>query len=129
MRLRAVIPQLRTTDLEGTIRFHVERLGFQLAFRFGDFYAGIQAGPQLFHLKLVDAPDPCIAAVQAGDHFHLYFEVEDAGAAEAELRQRGVVPIREAQDTPWQTREFIIRDDQGHILYFGAPRAAAGETA
>jgi hypothetical protein len=23
-------------------------------------------------------------------------------------------------ETPWKTREFAIRDDQGHILYFGS---------
>ncbi len=44
MNVRTVIPQLRTTDLEGSIAFHVGRLGLALAFRYGDFYAGIRAG-------------------------------------------------------------------------------------
>lgn len=120
MDVRSVIPQLRTTDLEGSIAFHVDRLGFALAFRYGDFYAGIRAGGQEYHLKLVDRPDPGIAEVTAGDHFHLYFEVEEAAAAAEALRGRGVALVRGIRDTDWGTREFVVRDDQGHTLYFGA---------
>lgn len=120
MKVRAVIPQLRTTDLEGSIAFHVERLGFALAFQYGDFYAGIRAGRQEYHLKRVDGPDPGIAEVAAGHHFHLYFEVEDADVAATALRGRGLILLREPHDTDWGTREFLVRDDQGHTLYFGA---------
>jgi catechol 2,3-dioxygenase-like lactoylglutathione lyase family enzyme len=123
MVVRAVIPQLRTTDLEGSIAFHVERLGFALAFRHGDFYAGIRAGQQEYHLKLADRPDPGIAEVTAGDHFHLYFEVEDVAACAEALRGRGVALVRDLHETDWGTREFVVRDDQGHTLYFGAPRS------
>src|SRR4030095_3259610 len=48
-----VIPQLRTTDLAGSIRFYTEKVGFTLELQYEDFYAGIRAGSQLFHLKLV----------------------------------------------------------------------------
>jgi hypothetical protein len=30
--------------------------------------------------------------------------------------------VREVHDTPWNTREFVIKDDQGHTLYFGEHR-------
>jgi catechol 2,3-dioxygenase-like lactoylglutathione lyase family enzyme len=120
--VRGVIPQLRTTDLDASIRFYVESLGFALAFRHGDFYAGIAAGPHLFHLKLADAPDRSIADVAAGEHFHLYVEVTDAPALAAVLRQRGVQLVREPHATAWGTIEFVIRDNQGHTLYFGSPR-------
>jgi catechol 2,3-dioxygenase-like lactoylglutathione lyase family enzyme len=123
MEVRAVIPQLRTTDLEGSIAFHVERLGFALAFRYGDFYAGIQAGRQEYHLKLADQPDPGIAEVAASGHFHLYFAVENAMACAEALRDRGVALLHDLHDTDWGTQEFVVRDDQGHTLYFGAPRS------
>ena len=76
MTITGAIPQLRTTDLAASIRFYTERLGLTLEFRYEDFYAGIRAGDQLFHLKPV-------------------------------------------HDTAWNTREFVVRDDQGHTLYFG----------
>ena len=54
MGIARVIPQLRTTDLAGSIRFYIEKVGFTLDFQYEDFYAGIRAGGQVFHLKLAD---------------------------------------------------------------------------
>ena len=54
MKIQSVTPQLRTTDLAGSIRFYTEILGFELAFQYQDFYAGICAGEHAFHLKLVE---------------------------------------------------------------------------
>ena len=63
MRTTQVVAQLRTTDLDGTIRFYTDVLGFDVAFRYEDFYAGIRAGDQVFHLKLEDEKDPSIEFV------------------------------------------------------------------
>jgi catechol 2,3-dioxygenase-like lactoylglutathione lyase family enzyme len=81
MRVSRVIAQLRTTDLEGSIGFYTTKLGFTLAFQYEDFYAGIRAGSQLFHLKLADEKDPSIEFVDRGEHFHLYLETNDAVAS------------------------------------------------
>lgn len=119
MKVREVIPQLRTTDLAGSIRFWTETVGLDLAFRYEDFYAVIRAGARLFHLKLADTPDPSIGFVADEDHFHLYLDVEDVGAAASSLAARGVALVKPLCETPWGTREFTIRDDQGHTIYFG----------
>ncbi len=121
MSPRAAIAQLRTTDLEASIQFYTKVLGFTLAFRFGDFYAGVKAGEQMVHLKLVDAPDPGLAAVASGEHFHLYIEVDDADGYAARLEQVGVSVVSQPQDKPWGMREFVVRDDQGHTLFCGGP--------
>jgi catechol 2,3-dioxygenase-like lactoylglutathione lyase family enzyme len=117
--ISGIIPQLRTTDLAGSVQFYTDKLGFALEFQYEDFYAGIRAGQQVFHLKLVDDKDPSIDFVDRGDHFHLYFETDDAAAAAAGLRRNGVTLVKDLHETPWGTREFVIRDDQGHTLYFG----------
>jgi catechol 2,3-dioxygenase-like lactoylglutathione lyase family enzyme len=117
MKITAVTPQLRTTDLDASIRFYTEALGMQLAFKYQDFYAGICAGAQTFHLKLVDEPDPSIDFVRAGEHVHLYLEVDGVAAAAAELKAKGVSLRRDVHETPWQTREIVLEDDQGHTLY------------
>lgn len=124
MRISQVIPQLRTTDLEASVRFYTEAVGFALEFRYEDFYAGIRAGDRVFHLKRVDEADPSIAFVDAGDHFHLYFEADDVEAVAEGLQQNGVRLVRPVHDTPWGTRELVIADDQGHTLYFGQPLPA-----
>ena len=119
MTPRSAIAQLRTTDLDATIRFYTEVVGLRLAFRYGDFYAGLQAGEQLIHLKRSDAPDPSIAFVAAGDHLHLYLDTEDAHALAASVEAKGVALARPVHETPWGRREFWLRDDQGHTLCFG----------
>ena len=119
MAISSVITQLRTTNLGQSIRFYSEKVGLTLEFQYEDFYAGIRAGNQLFHLKLVDETDPSIEFVDKGDHFHLYFETDDAQAAADALKRNGVRLVKDVHDTPWGTREFAIKDDQGHTLYFG----------
>jgi catechol 2,3-dioxygenase-like lactoylglutathione lyase family enzyme len=124
MRIFGLIPQLRTTSLADSIRFYTEKLGFTLVFRYEDFYAGIRAGEQVFHLKQVDEIDPSVADVEHGGHFHLYLQTDDVNGAAEVLKRNGVKIVRDVHDTSWGTREFVIRDDQGHTLYFGEARSA-----
>ena len=122
MHIVNIIPQLRTTDLAESIGFYTTQLGFTLEFQYEDFYAGVRAGEHVIHLKLVDDMDPSIAFVAREEHFHLYLKTDDVVAAADRLRSTGVHIEREVQETPWGTREFAIRDNQGHTLYFGQPR-------
>ena len=119
MHFIGVVPQLRTTDLAASIRFYTDTLGLALEFQYEDFYAGIRAGSQRFHLKLVDDVDPSVEYVDHGDHFHLYLEVDNAAEVADAVTRKGVRLVRAVTDTPWGTREFIIKDNQGHTLYVG----------
>ena len=122
MQISGAIPQLRTTDLAASVRFYTSTVGLTLAFQYEDFYAGIRAGGQTFHLKLVDERDPSIDFVERGEHFHLYLETDDAVAAASSLKSKDVRFVKDVHDTPWGTREFAVKDDQGHTLYFGQAR-------
>ena len=126
MTITRAIAQLRTTNLDASIRFYVERLGMKLDFRHKDFYAGIDADGQAFHLKRVDEPDPSVADVREGGHFHLYFDTDDVATLAHSFERRGVRPVAGLHDTPWGTREFVVEDDQGHTLYFGQALAHTG---
>jgi catechol 2,3-dioxygenase-like lactoylglutathione lyase family enzyme len=119
MAISGVIAQLRTTDLNSSIRFYTTKLGLQLEFQYQDFYAGIRAGNQVFHLKRVDQKDPSIEFVEDGEHFHLYLETSDVAATAATLKANGLSLVKDVHDTPWGTREIVIKDDQGHTLYLG----------
>ena len=114
-----VITQLRTTDLAASIRFYTAKLGLTLEFQHQDFYAGIRAGSQVFHLKLVDERDPSIDFVEHGGHFHLYFETDDAEATAEALKGKGLSLVQDVHETAWGTKELVLKDDQGHTLYFG----------
>lgn len=122
MQIAKIVAQLRTTDLAASIDFYTTRLGFTLAFQYEDFYAAVQAGNHVVHLKLVDEKDPSIDFVTAGGHLHLYLETDDIVVAADAVKRSGVALEQDVHETPWGTREFVIRDDQGHTLYFGERR-------
>ena len=119
MEISRVTPQLRTTDLSASIEFFTEKLGFVFEFQYEDFYAGVRCGQYVVHLKLVDEPDPSIEFAARDEHFHLYLESPDVNAAAESLERSGVRILKPAHDTAWGTRECVIEDNVGHILYFG----------
>jgi predicted enzyme related to lactoylglutathione lyase len=112
MTITSAISQLRAMDLTESIRFYTTVVGLTLEFQYEDSYAGIRAVNSVFHLKLVDE----------GDHFHLYLETDDAAAAAAALKRNGVHVVKDVHETAWGTREFVIKDNQGHTIYFGEHR-------
>jgi catechol 2,3-dioxygenase-like lactoylglutathione lyase family enzyme len=121
MAITSISPQLRTTDIASSIRFYTEKLGFSLEFNYENFYAGVSAGDQVIHLKLVDEPDPSIPYVEHGGHLHLYIGVEGVQQFADRLKASGVPLVKHVHETPWSTREVVVHDDQGHTLYFGEP--------
>jgi catechol 2,3-dioxygenase-like lactoylglutathione lyase family enzyme len=125
MLITSITPQRRTRDLDASIRFYTEKGGLALEFRHADFYAGIRAGDQVFHLKRIDSPDPSIALVQAGDHLHPYLGTHNVDAVAEMLKHNGVTLDREPTHTPWHAHELAFLDDQGHTIYVGQKEAAA----
>ena len=123
MEIEELVPQLRTTDLKRAIRFHTGKLGFVLAFRHQDFYAGVSSGDRMIHLKLVDDPDPGIDFVRRGHHLHVHVGVRDIHAAFRQVQEAGVKIIEGISDRPWGMTEFVIEDPDGHTLYFGSAPA------
>ena len=107
MRSSSAIAQLRTADLAASIQFYTTQVGLSLDFQFQDLYAGIRAGDQLFHLKLVDEKDPSIEFVAKGEHFHLYLETDDAEATADAFKRNGVRLVKAVHDTAWGTRELV----------------------
>tara|TARA_B100001179_G_C18348089_1_gene299576 strand:+ start:71 stop:445 length:375 start_codon:yes stop_codon:yes gene_type:complete len=118
MTVIEAIPQIRTTNIEESIDFYVDKLGFDLDFRYDDFYAGIKAGNSRIHLKLANEKDPSISFVKQGNHVHLYFFARDTPAIARELKTKGVSLLSEPHDTDYSKNEFKLEDNQGHTLYF-----------
>ena len=118
-RLVNIAPQFLVLDLQAACAFYAEKLGFRVAFTFGDFYAGVERDGIRIHLKLSDEPDLSRHAKQHDDHLDAFITVDDVASLYAEYQDRGVMFAQPLETKPWGTREFVVWDNSGFILHFG----------
>lgn len=113
-RITQMSPQLRVTDVERSIEFYTKQLGFELEFRYEDFYAGIIKDGYSIHLKLTDQPK---AQKQQDDDasLELMFSVEHIQDLYKELPNRAVQIIQPLRQMPYGS-EFYIADPDGNVI-------------
>ena len=102
-----ISPQFIVADLEKSIKFYTEELGFEVSFRYGSFYAGILRDGQSIHLK----------AAGGEQNLDILCAVEGIDALYEDLESRSVDVTQPLRDMPYG-REFYIADPDGHIIGF-----------
>lgn len=114
----AAEPQLFVTDMAAAIAYYTGRLGFSLAFSYGEpaFYTQVARGGARLNLRSTDGPigfraeeiDALSATLTVDDAKSLFLEFQQAGAS---FQQ----PLR---TEPWGARTFIVADPDGNLLCF-----------
>ena len=108
------VPILACTDIDETISFYVDRLGFEREWVWGDppEDGGVRRGEvQLYFMR-----NPALAETSAGREVMLF--VEDVDTMHAEHVRRGAPMISPLRDEPWGLREYSVADLHGHRLRF-----------
>ena len=115
--LGGVTPILRVADLDASIAYYVERLGFTLQWR-DDPVASV-------------GRDRTTIMLCEGDQGHagtwLWISAKDVDALWAELGERGALRRHPPTNYPWESRECQVTDPDGHVLRFGS-ESKAGES-
>jgi len=120
-RIHGLEPVLIVRDMDATINFYTEILGFDLDFTYGEpinhaavSWGDWSGGKVTVQLSL--APQDC----EALPYSQLYF-FTDARIDELfqSFTAKGVEVVSEVKDFPWGMREFAIRDPEGPLLRFG----------
>lgn len=112
----AAEPQLFTRDLAAAVDFYCGRLGFDLAFRYGEppFYAQVARGGARLNLRLSphrpDRPEP--------DALAATLTVDDAAALCREFEGSGVAFHQPLRREPWGAETFIVADPDGNLIGF-----------
>jgi catechol 2,3-dioxygenase-like lactoylglutathione lyase family enzyme len=119
--LLAAEPQLFSLDLDRSRAFYAERLGFTVAFSYGEppFYMQVARDGARLNLRHAEGPvfdagfrdrepDPLSATLTVDDAKALFIEFQQSGA---DFQQ----PLR---DEPWGARTFIVRDPDGNLICF-----------
>ncbi len=110
---------LAVSDIRAAVEFYTSKLGFWLAFTWGDppSMAGVNLGSvQIFLEQGTPSPQGC----------SVYFVIGDADELYQFHRANGVAIAEPIDDRPWGLRDYTVRDLYGYHLTFGHHRLSAG---
>jgi uncharacterized glyoxalase superfamily protein PhnB len=119
--IRQIAPQFFTVNLPATLAYYKDALGFQCLGTWHDppVYAIVARDEHRIHFRFADPPIPN-PDKYADELLDAYLFIEDADVLYAEYAARGVEFTRPLGDTPWNSREFVVKDCDGRLLAFGA---------
>ncbi len=113
-------PQLYVGDIAAALGFYQRKLGFVVAFSYGDppFYAQVFRGGARLNLRHVDAP-PIDPEMREKDQLlAATITLDKAGPLFAEYQAAGVDFAQTLRAEPWGARTFIVRDPDGNLILF-----------
>ena len=116
-KIKKMSPQFVVADIDRSIEFYTKKLGFDIDFRYEDFYVGIIKDGFSIHLKtgqpLVDERQ------QKKDHEHLdiTFSVEEIEYLYEEFSSQPAKVIQPLREMPYG-KEFYISDPDGYLIAF-----------
>ena len=116
-----IVPVFFALDLPATIAWYAKTLGFDCRGTWQDppIHAIVARDQHAIHFRCAEPPT-ANPEKYADELLDACLSVENADELYAEFAARGVTFAREPGDTPWGTREFVIRDCDGRLLAFGA---------
>ncbi|MEQ8179502.1 MAG: VOC family protein [Amphiplicatus sp.] len=114
-------PQLFVSDLDAACRFYGEKLGFRVAFSYGEppFYAQIFRDGARLNLRKVAGPvfDSGFLAREQGA-LAATLTLDDAKPLFLEFQGAGVTFRQTLKTEPWGARTFIVEDPDGNLICF-----------
>jgi len=119
--IRQIAPQFFATDLPATLAYYREKLGFDCLGTWQDppVYAIVARDQHRINFRCAEPPAPN-PDKYADELLDAYLSVEDVDGLYSEYTGRGVEFTRALADTPWRSREFVVKDCDGRLLAFGA---------
>ena len=119
-----LMPQLPVTDIDRSIAYYQDALGFRLAWLTADGSQAALGSGAIETLLLVawasDSPPPPQSA---------YVYVEDPDALCAEYQQAGADIVESVASRPYGMRDFVVRDPDGHRFTLGRGEERLREVA
>ena len=118
--IRHIAPQFFTTDLPPTLAYYQDKLGFECLSTWQDppVYAIVARDQQQIHFRCAEPPVPNPDKYE-DELLDAYVFVEDVDRLYSEYCARGVDCPRALDNTPWNSREFVVKDCDGRLVAFG----------
>jgi catechol 2,3-dioxygenase-like lactoylglutathione lyase family enzyme len=116
-KIKKMSPQLLVTDLNNSIAFYTEKLGFELEFRYEDFYAGIIRDGCSIHLKSGKPSMEERKNKRENNDLDIVFSVENVELLYEEFLKKSIDIVQPLCDRPYG-KEFYIADPDGYIFAY-----------
>ncbi len=116
-RIKKMSPQFLVSDIEHSIEFYIDKLGFELEFQYEDFYAGIIKDGCSIHLKSGKPLSEERKSKRENNDLDIVFSVEAVEELYKEFMNKSVEIIQPLCDRPYG-KEFYVADPDGYILAF-----------
>jgi catechol 2,3-dioxygenase-like lactoylglutathione lyase family enzyme len=117
-------PQLFVADMARSLDFYVAKLGFEIAFSYGEppFYAQVFRQGARLNLRhsIMPAFDPAFTKAE-GDPLSATIALDDAKPLFLEYEGKSVDFQQRLRTEPWGARTFIVRDPDGNLICFAGP--------
>jgi catechol 2,3-dioxygenase-like lactoylglutathione lyase family enzyme len=115
--IKTMSVQLVVADVDRSYAFYTKTLGFDLDFRYEDFYIGIKKGHYSIHLKSGNPSIEERKTKRENEDLDLVFSVNGIENLYAELSGKAFEVIQPLREMPYG-KEFYIGDPDGYILGF-----------
>ena len=116
-KIKKMSPQLVVTNLENAISFYTEKLGFELEFRYEDFYAGIIKDGCSIHLKCGNPKGDERKSKRENNDLDIVFSVEHVEELYEQFLKKSIEIVQPLCERPYG-REFYIADPDGYIFAY-----------
>ena len=121
-----ISPFFIVRDVAAAFAFYRDKLGFEVTYRVpGDdlFFGIVRRDRAMILFKSVEVEPLPNCERDPAARWDAYLDVPDPDALAAEFASRGVTFSAPLEDTHDGLRGFELRDIDGHVLFFGRPRA------
>ena len=116
-KIKKLSPQLIVSNIERAIQFYTKQLGFELDFRFEDFYAGIVKDGFFIHLKLGQPELNEIKTKREKEDLDIVFSVDLVDELYHDLTSKSIEITQPLIERDYG-KEFHIADPDGNFLAF-----------
>jgi len=119
--IRRIAPLFFTLDIPGTLAYYETKLGFLCLGTWQEppVYAIVARDQHAIHFRCAE-PSTANPEKYSDELLDAYLLVDDVNSLYVEYAARGVEFTRELGNTPWHSREFVLKDCDGRLLAFGA---------
>lgn len=113
-------PQLIVSDIAAAVEFYTKKLGFMVAFAYGEpaFYAQVFRDAARLNLRHVDLPRFDTELRDREQLLSASITLADAEPLFLEYQAAGVVFVQPLKTEPWGARTFVVRDPDGNLILF-----------